>query len=70
MLVLSGTRTLIYYLGTFTASTSTVQYIGITVIVSDLEKLKGQPFFAKAELGDKVLIYTKSAEAILYHPST
>jgi hypothetical protein len=38
--------------------------------VTDITKLKSNPFFAKAQNGDKVLVYAKSAKAILYRPST
>jgi len=38
--------------------------------VSDVEKLKSQAFFSKAQNGDKVLIFTDSKKAILYRPST
>lgn len=37
--------------------------------VSDPEKLRDQAFFAQAEKGDKVLIYTNSRRAILWRPS-
>ncbi len=36
--------------------------------VSDPEKLKDQLFFKHAEMGDKVLIYTKAKMAYLYDP--
>ena len=37
--------------------------------VTDLEKLKDQPFFARAKVGDKVLIYATARKAILYDPA-
>src|SRR3989338_9841071 len=38
--------------------------------VSDPEKLKSQPFFAKAKKGDRVLIYANARKALLYDPES
>lgn len=38
--------------------------------ITDSEKLKDQPFFSKAQKGDKVLIYTNARKAVLYNPTT
>lgn len=37
--------------------------------VTDVEKVREQPFFSKAENGDRVLIYSNSRRVILYRPS-
>lgn len=37
--------------------------------VTDLALLQDKPFFAKAEVEDKVLVYEKAAMALLYRPS-
>lgn len=37
--------------------------------VTDVDKLRDQPFFQKAQNGDKVLIYSVAGKAILYSPS-
>ena len=38
--------------------------------VSDASKVRSQAFFKDAQNGDKVLLYSKAGEAILYRPST
>lgn len=37
--------------------------------VTDPARLAGQPFFAKAKTGDKVLVYTVAKKAYLYDPA-
>ena len=37
--------------------------------VSDTTELVGQPFFANAQTGDQVLLYTNARKAYLYSPS-
>lgn len=41
-----------------------------TATVTNKEKLQDQPFFENAENGDKVLVFAKAQQAILYRPST
>lgn len=38
--------------------------------VSDATKVRSQAFFKNADNGDKVLLYSKAGQAILYRPST
>lgn len=38
--------------------------------VVDASKVSDQPFFVRAQNGDKVLIFARSGKAILYRPST
>lgn len=38
--------------------------------VIDVEKLRSQPFFASAQNGDRVLLFSQAKKAILYRPST
>lgn len=38
--------------------------------VTDPVQLKSQPFFASAQIGDKVLVYINARKGVLYRPST
>ena len=42
----------------------------VMATVTDKEKLKDQPVFAKAENGDKILIYSIAQKAYIYRPSS
>ncbi len=44
--------------------------VPVLATVTEKEKLAPQPFFSRAENGDKVLFYTTLGRAILYRPST
>lgn len=37
--------------------------------VTDITQLQGQPFFARAQNGDRVLVYSGAQKAILYDPN-
>lgn len=41
----------------------------VIATVTDQDKLSDQPFFAAAELDDKIIIYQQARKAILYRPS-
>ena len=44
--------------------------VPVLATVTDLEKLKGQPFFDEAQNGDKVLVFNVARKVVLYRPST
>lgn len=46
------------------------QEIPTLATVTNKDKLDSQPFFQKAENGDKILIYTTAGQVVLYRPAT
>jgi hypothetical protein len=40
----------------------------VVATITEPEKLKNQPFFVRAEKGDKLLVYNKAGKAYLYRP--
>jgi len=42
----------------------------VIATVSNLDQLKDQPFFSKAKIGDKVLVFMEEKKAILYDPKS
>ena len=42
--------------------------VPLLATVSDLAPLAGNPFFAKAKVGDQVLVYAQAGKAFLYNP--
>ncbi|MBI4035204.1 MAG: hypothetical protein HY381_02300 [Candidatus Chisholmbacteria bacterium] len=42
----------------------------VVATVTEVDKLRDQAFFSRAESGNKVLIYTQAKKAILYDPES
>lgn len=41
----------------------------VIITVTDMTKLKDQPFFANAKIGDKVLLFNNARKAVIYDPA-
>ncbi len=61
------TKALVQKIGSFMELPQNEQPTVATVL--DASKIKDQPFFAQAQNGDKVLLYTSAKKAILFRPS-